>query len=107
MLRSFRVALEWLWGAYQLAINRLCGGFEVALTSLWVALPGFLLVGCWLFGVHHKRSKYNAPLPPPLGWSGGALVPPWTYPGTIEPPQSPFFEQVSLSKSVSCGLSAV
>jgi hypothetical protein len=25
------VALGWLWGAYQLPINRLCGGFEVAL----------------------------------------------------------------------------
>jgi hypothetical protein len=25
------VALGWLWGAYQLAINRLWGGFDVAL----------------------------------------------------------------------------
>jgi hypothetical protein len=28
---GFGVALGWLWGAYQLAINRLCGGFDVAL----------------------------------------------------------------------------
>jgi hypothetical protein len=25
------VALGWLWGAYQLPINTLCGGFDVAL----------------------------------------------------------------------------
>jgi hypothetical protein len=32
--------LGWLWGAYQLAINRLWGGFDVALGWLWVALHG-------------------------------------------------------------------
>ena len=30
----------WLWGAYRLAINKPWGGFDVALMSLWVALPG-------------------------------------------------------------------
>jgi hypothetical protein len=30
---GFKVALGWLWGAYQLATNRLCGGFDVALMS--------------------------------------------------------------------------
>jgi hypothetical protein len=33
-----QVALGWLWGAYRLAINRLCSGFDVALMWLWVAL---------------------------------------------------------------------
>jgi hypothetical protein len=33
------VALGWLWGAYQLAINTLCGGFDVALGGF--ADPGF------------------------------------------------------------------
>jgi hypothetical protein len=27
--------LGWLWGAYQLAINRLWSGFDVALKWLW------------------------------------------------------------------------
>jgi hypothetical protein len=31
--------MGWLWGAYQLAINRLRDGFDVALMWLWVALP--------------------------------------------------------------------
>jgi hypothetical protein len=31
----FRVALGWLWGAYQVAINTLWGGFDVALMWLW------------------------------------------------------------------------
>jgi hypothetical protein len=29
------VALGWLWGAYRLPINTLCGGFDVALMWLW------------------------------------------------------------------------
>ena len=32
------VAFGWLSGAYQLAINTLCGGFDVALMWLWVAV---------------------------------------------------------------------
>src|ERR1035437_10159806 len=51
------------------------------------------------FSVFHKRSKYNRPLPPPSAWSGGTLDKPWTYPGTIDHPQSPIFKQASLSKS--------
>jgi hypothetical protein len=35
------VALGWLWGAYQLAINRLCGGFDVALVWLELTFCGF------------------------------------------------------------------
>ena len=31
------MALGWLWGAYRLAINTLCSGFDVALMWLWVA----------------------------------------------------------------------
>ena len=30
------MALAWLWGAYQLAINRLCCGFEMALGGFGV-----------------------------------------------------------------------
>jgi hypothetical protein len=42
--------LGWLWGAYQLAINRLCGGFEVALGGLRGLPPLFLLsTFCFLF----------------------------------------------------------
>jgi len=32
---GFRVALKWLWGAYQLPINTHWGGFDVALMWLW------------------------------------------------------------------------
>jgi hypothetical protein len=62
-------------------------------------------VGCWMFGIHHKHPEYNVPLPPPSGWSGGTLVPPWTYPGTIDPPLTPLFDQARLFKSVSSGFS--
>src|ERR1035437_10980712 len=44
------------------------------------------------FRVHHKHPKYNSPLPSPPGWSGGTLVPPWTYPGTIDRLPDPIFE---------------
>jgi hypothetical protein len=62
-----------------------------------------LVVRCWMFGVHHKHPKYNVPLPPPSGWSGGTLVPPWTYPGTIDPLPNPIIDQAGLSDSDSCG----
>jgi hypothetical protein len=52
-------------------------------------------------GVHHKQPKYKLSLPPPSAWSGGTLDKPWTYPGTIDHPQSPIFKQASLSKSES------
>src|ERR1035441_504164 len=32
---SIVVALGWLWGRNRLAINTLCGGFDVALMWLW------------------------------------------------------------------------
>ena len=57
-------------------------------------------VRCWLFDVHHKPSEYNSPPAPPWGWSGGSLDKPWTCPGTIEPPQTPVFDQPDLSISV-------
>jgi hypothetical protein len=53
-----------------------------------------------MFGVQHKRSEYNCPFPPPSGWSGGTLDIPWTYPGTIDPPQNTIFKQASLSKAL-------
>jgi hypothetical protein len=59
------------------------------------------------FRVRHKHPEYKSPLPPPSGWSGGGLVPPWTCPGTIDPPQDPIFDQAGLSKSVACGSSTV
>src|ERR1035437_9955915 len=47
----------------------------------------------------HKVHEYNAPLKGPSGWSGGGLVPPWTYPGTIEPPDRTIFDQLGLYNS--------
>jgi hypothetical protein len=132
-----RVALGWLWGAYQLAINTLCGGFDVALMCLWVAFrglsPPFLLsTFCfvlfpecgfgWLcpgfqgsrfrvqgsrFGVCHKLPKYSPRRPPPSAWTGGGLVPPWTYPGTIDPAPASLFDQARLSNAVPSGVSAL
>jgi len=59
------------------------------------------------FGGCHKLPKYNPPLPPPSGWSGGGLVSPWTYPGTIERSADPIFDQARLSKWVSSVVSAL
>ena len=59
------------------------------------------------YRIDHKHSQYSPPLPPPSGWSGGTLDNPWTYPGTIDHLPSPLFEQASLSRSVSCGFSAL
>jgi hypothetical protein len=59
-----------------------------------------LEVGCSMFD---KSSEYNFPPCPPWRWSGGTLVPPWTCPIPIDPPQTPVFDQPGLSKSLSCG----
>jgi hypothetical protein len=74
----------------------LCPAF---LHSSFCILPSFT-------GVHHKHPEYNSPPAPPSGWSGGTLDKPWTCPGTIEPPQTPVFDQPSLSRRRSCGISA-
>ena len=58
------------------------------------------------FGFHNKLPEYNSPPAPPSGWSGSTLDKPWTCPGTIEPPQTPVFDQPSLFRPLSCGLSA-
>jgi len=101
---------------------------------LWVALPGFaqapasISAFCFLlspgggvarllkvrgsrfelrgseFGFHNKLSEYNSPPAPPSGWSGGTLDKPWTYPIPIEPPQTPAFDQLRLSRPLSKGL---
>ena len=63
-------------------------------------------VGCWMFAVHHKPPEYISPPAPRSGWSGGTLDKPWTCPSTIEPPQPPIFDQPSLSRPHSCGISA-
>ena len=76
-----------------------------------MALPGFqgsrFRVQGSKFGVCHKLPKYNPPLPPPSAWTGGGLVPPWTYPGTIDPAPAPLFDQAHLSNAVSSGVSAL
>jgi hypothetical protein len=59
-----------------------------------------------MFGVDHKSPKYYCPPAPPPGWSGGTLDKPWTCPGTIEPPQTPVFDQPSLFRPLSCDISA-
>src|SRR5512137_609395 len=46
--------------------------------------------------VHHKRSEYITPFPPPSGWSGTTLVPPRYLPIPIEPPKSGLFNEASL-----------
>jgi hypothetical protein len=51
-------------------------------------------------GVPHKPSAYNSPPSPPSRWSGGTLDKPWTCPGTIEPSQTPVFDQPHLSSSL-------
>ena len=82
-------------------------GFEVALMSHscgfgWPC-PAFRGSKCELgsskFGFHYKDSEYNSPIPPPSGWSGGTLAPPWYLPIPIELSQSPIFDQASLSKA--------
>src|ERR1035437_1812649 len=79
---------------------------ECGLGWLWPAVQGsrFRVQGS-RFHVHHKHPKYNSPLPPPSGWTGGTLVPPWTYPGTIGPLPDLLFDQARLFKSVSSGFS--
>jgi hypothetical protein len=83
----------WLWGAYQLAINRLWGGFDVALMWLW---GGFARLFC----IHHSSFLI-------LHSPQGTLDILWACSGTIEPSQNPVFDQPSLSNSLSCGISRV
>jgi hypothetical protein len=56
-------------------------------------------VGCRMLGVHHKESEYKRPIPPPSGWSGGTMVPPWYRPIPVEHSPRPVFDQPSLSKA--------
>ena len=98
------VALGWLARPVTNHESRITSGFG------WLC-PAFrcwkLDVGCSMFGVHDKPFEYNSPPSPPWGWSGGALVPPWTCPISIDPPQTPVFDQSGLSRSLSCGSPAV
>ena len=57
-----------------------------------------------MFGVDHKSPEYNSSPAPPSRWSGGTLDKPWTYSGTIEPPQTPVFDQPHLSSSLRTSL---
>ena len=64
---------------------------------LCLAVPCWKLdVGCWMFGVHHKRSEYNPSFPPPSGWSGTTLVPLWYHPIPVEASQRGVFNEASL-----------
>ena len=133
---GLKVACGWLVGAYPLPSRWLVGGLDVALMWLWggfgwlapspavISAFYFLLSAftSWRlcpafegptfevrgseFGVHHKLSEYNSPPEHPSGCSGGTLDKPWTCPGTIEPPQTSVFYQPSLSRPLSCGISA-
>ena len=104
--RSTRATQEsnTLYSRYSLACTRLWGSL------VWPCPPSqgsmFEVRGSEL-GVHHKPSEYDWPPAPPSGWSGGPLDKPWTCPGTIEHPKGSHFNQASLSKSRSCGFSAL
>ncbi len=52
-----------------------------------------------MLGVFHKHPEYISPIPPPSGWSGGTMVPPWYRPIPVEHSQSAIFDQSSLSKA--------
>ena len=84
------------------AYARFAPGLHLALCA---SAPPFILLHSPQ-RVHHKPSEYNLPPAPPSGWSGGTLVPPWTCPIPIEPPRTPVFDQPSLSRPLSCGISA-
>ena len=93
---GFRVALPALLHSAFFLLHSPRGGFG------W-PFPAFrgskLDVGGWMFGVHHKESEYKRPSPPPSGWSGGTMVPPWYRPIQVEHSQRPIFDQPSLSKA--------
>ena len=92
MSPGFRVACEWLGGG---------SGW------LFSAIPHSALRNPHSpQGVSHKHPEYNSPPAPTSGWSGGTLDKPWTCPGTIEHLQTPVFDQLSLSRPLSCGISA-
>src|ERR1035437_1805879 len=46
-----------------------------------------------------KLHEYKLTHSSPRGWSGGGLVPAWTYPGTIEPPIEAVFDHQILYNS--------
>ena len=126
---GLEVALVWLWGglagfsafaagsidaalgcfARLCAVSRLNFRFLLSAFAWWRLCPPFrgskLEAGNSRFGVHHKCFEYNRPFPPPSGWSGGTLDISWTCAGTIEPPQTPVFDQPSLSRPLSGGIS--
>ena len=62
-LRS-HVALGWLWGRNPLAINTLCGGFDVALGGLrrYFCFPAIL--HSTFFILHSPRAQSAGALPP-------------------------------------------
>jgi hypothetical protein len=120
---SLGVALWSHWGSFGVAIGCLSTGFDVALMWLWaalrsplsgfrfqhfsfclsVALGGFAPpfdVGSWMFDAGCSVLTISVPNTTSLSrLPRGGLGAPWTYPGTIDHPQSPIFKQVSLSNS--------
>ena len=96
---GFRIwpALGWLWWRFVVALGWLCPAVQGS---------RFEVQGSE-FSPFHKHTEYNPHFPPPSGWSGGTLDIPWYHPMPIDPPQTPIFDQASLSKSLSCGFAAV
>ena len=95
----------WLWGGFGwLRLSRRYFYFLVSAFTSWRLCPAFqgpkFEVRGSKFGVHHKPPEYNSPPAPPSGWSGGTLDKPWTCPGTIEPSQTPVFDQPHLFSSL-------
>jgi len=73
-----KVALGELSGAYQLPINTLWGGFDVALGGF----ARLLLIGCWLFEVGCSVFSISIPNTTCLPrLPRGGLEAPWTNPG--------------------------
>jgi hypothetical protein len=76
--------------------GRLC---SLLLHSSFFLLPSPQCGFARFFCIHHSSFLI-------LHSPQGILDKPWTCPGTIAPPQTPVFEQPSLSRPLSCGISA-
>ena len=102
------------WGGFGVAMCSQVYGFVVALGSHWGGFTPFCPafgdsrfgVRGSMFRVYHKPPEYTSSPASPAGRSGGTLDIPWTCPGTIEATQTPVFDQPSLSRPLSSGISA-
>ena len=72
-----------------------------------LAIPGPAIDGlAKLDPKSHKFPEYKTTPKAPSAYSGGGLVPPWTYPGTIEPQNRVIFDHRGLYNSPSRTLNA-